>query len=100
MCDSTSSCGLVMEYMEYGDMEEYLDQNQVEYHEKLRMMSDVASGMKYLHNHKPPIIHGDFKIRNVLISGMKIAKVTDFSLSVVLPSKFNAVGYPGVYVVL
>ena len=80
VCDD-GNCGLVMEYMPNSDLEDYLRENDVTYDEKLRLLTEVASAMRYLHNLKPVVIHGDLKIRNILISDMKVAKITNFGLS-------------------
>ena len=45
---------------------------------KKRILADVASGLDYLHNHKPAIIHCDLTPRNVLLqSGDLKAKISD-----------------------
>ena len=33
----------------------------------MQIMTDVASGMTYLHAHNPPIIHRDLKSLNILV---------------------------------
>lgn len=48
---------------------------------KLSILEDVAKGLLYLHNHKPPIIHRDLTARNVLLTEFFVAKVTDFGNS-------------------
>jgi serine/threonine protein kinase len=45
------------------------------------MCTDIAMGMKYLHNQNPVIIHRDLKSLNVLIDENWVTKVTDFGLS-------------------
>ena len=48
---------------------------------KLSILEDVAKGLLYLHNHKPPIIHRDLTARNVLLTEFFAAKITDFGNS-------------------
>ncbi|KAF9509408.1 hypothetical protein BS47DRAFT_1412576, partial [Hydnum rufescens UP504] len=48
------------------------------------LCEDVASGLRYLHEQNPPIIHGDLKGVNVLIAMDGRAALCDFGLSVVL----------------
>ena len=67
--------GLVLEFMDNGDLYDYLHNNDVEWKLKLSFISDVTAGMHYLHSQEPPIIHGDLKIENVLINRHKTAKV-------------------------
>ncbi|ELU44768.1 RasGEF domain-containing protein [Rhizoctonia solani AG-1 IA] len=43
-------------------------------------MSEVASGLKYLHTFRPMIVHGDLRA-NVVISASEEALLTDFGLS-------------------
>ena len=73
--------GLVLEYITNGPMDDFLNGNCIDLNQKIRLIYDVASAMKYLHEQSPPIIHGDLKIRNVLISSNLRAKVFDFGLS-------------------
>ena len=75
--------GLVMEYLANGDMEKYIINSQVPVPAKhvCLLIQDVSEGMKYLHAQPIPIIHGDLKIENVLISDEGHAKITDFGLS-------------------
>ena len=73
--------GLVLEFMENGDMWNYLQKNKCEWETKLRMLHEVATGMSYLHSSTPPVIHADLKIQNVLIDGNLTAKIGDFGFS-------------------
>ena len=41
----------------------------------MKFLREIVSGMKYLHNQNPPVIHGDLKIGNVLVSDNLVAKV-------------------------
>ena len=69
--------GLVLEFMDNGDMSHYLSQNNVDWETQLRFCIEISSGMKYLHDQKPPIIHGDLKLKNILVSADVTAVICD-----------------------
>lgn len=46
--------------------------------EKISILQDVAEGLKYLHTHQPPVIHGDLTAKNVLLNEENVAKIGDF----------------------
>lgn len=48
---------------------------------KVFILSDIANGLAYLHNHKPAVIHRDLTARNVLLSSDRVAKISDFGNS-------------------
>ena len=52
---------------------------------RIKVALDAASGIEYLHNVVPPIIHHDIKSSNILLDATWTAKVSDFSLSVKAP---------------
>ena len=74
-------CGLFLEYMEYGPVDEFLQDFKVNWVWKLQILHDVASAMSYLHNHQPVIIHGDLKCQNILIGCGYHAKISDFGMA-------------------
>ncbi|KIJ23201.1 hypothetical protein M422DRAFT_79906, partial [Sphaerobolus stellatus SS14] len=76
---SLSGCSLVSKWMENGTMQEYLEQTEKD--NKYVNLADVASGLKYLHTHSPPVIHADVKPSNVLIDGAETARIGDFGIS-------------------
>ncbi|KAI4346434.1 hypothetical protein L6164_007330 [Bauhinia variegata] len=47
----------------------------------LSMAYDVANGMNYLHQMRPPIVHRDLKSPNLLVDDTYTVKVCDFGLS-------------------
>ncbi len=51
-----------------------------------RLLRDVASGLTWLHNMKPPVIHQDIKPDNVMISENGDFMITDFGVSTHLKS--------------
>lgn len=51
---------------------------------RFKLVSDVASGLAYLHSRVPPVVHGDMKPDNVLIDGAGHAVIIDFGLSAIM----------------
>ena len=48
---------------------------------KISILRDIASGLNYLHNQKPPIIHRDLTTKNVLLDSELKAKIADFGIA-------------------
>ena len=48
---------------------------------KCSVLYDVASGLAYLHEHSPPIIHRDLSAKNVLLSSEMVAKIADLGVA-------------------
>ncbi len=73
----------VMEYCSRGNLMNLLMDSSIslEWKLKKRLLEDVASGMQYLHQQDPVIIHRDLKSLNILIDENWVAKVSDFGLS-------------------
>ena len=61
-------------------------------HDKIQIALDTAIGMNYLHTSKPPIIHGDLKSANLLLTHDFHVKVCDFGLSRVKLSAKLSIG--------
>ncbi|CAE6445766.1 unnamed protein product [Rhizoctonia solani] len=71
------SLGMVSEWMENGNLHDYLRRNpDVDRHQ---LCVQITSGLIYIHDLN--MVHGDIKALNVLISSSGIAKLTDFGLS-------------------
>ncbi|XP_025082560.1 probable serine/threonine-protein kinase drkC isoform X2 [Pomacea canaliculata] len=47
---------------------------------RVRMCTQVADGMAFLHSTKPPIIHRDLRCGNLFLSDNDLVKVADFAL--------------------
>ncbi|RDX91734.1 Serine/threonine-protein kinase CTR1, partial [Mucuna pruriens] len=76
---------IVTEYLSRGSLYELLHMPNVgsslSERRRLSMAYDVASGMNYLHQMRPPIVHRDLKSPNLLVDDSYTVKVCDFGLS-------------------
>ena len=74
---------LVMEFMEYGSLNDLLHNETIMVDGELifPILQDIARGARFLHAADPKIIHGDLKAANVLVDGRFRAKIADFGLS-------------------
>ncbi|KAH9495098.1 hypothetical protein Btru_018155 [Bulinus truncatus] len=52
--------------------------------QRIRLCSQVADGMAFLHSTKPPIIHRDLRCGNLFLSDNDLVKVADFGLTKLL----------------
>eukprot|EP00526_Cylindrotheca_closterium_P001767 CAMPEP_0113659478 /NCGR_PEP_ID=MMETSP0017_2-20120614/32381_1 /TAXON_ID=2856 /ORGANISM="Cylindrotheca closterium" /LENGTH=1078 /DNA_ID=CAMNT_0000574035 /DNA_START=785 /DNA_END=4021 /DNA_ORIENTATION=- /assembly_acc=CAM_ASM_000147 len=85
---------LIMEFMEHGSLAEVLQNPTIALESELilRILQDIAQGVRFLHSCDPQVIHGDLKSGNVLIDSTFRAKLSDFGFSGRKPS--NASGTP------
>ena len=51
---------------------------------KYSILHDVASGLAYLHERSPPIIHRDLSAKNVLLNTAMVAKIGDMGVARIL----------------
>ncbi|GLT88754.1 hypothetical protein SLE2022_067650 [Rubroshorea leprosula] len=76
---------IVMEYLSRGSLYKLLQMPNTAFVLnltcRLNMAYDVASGMNYLHQLRPPIVHRDLKSPNLLVTDNYTVKVCDFGLS-------------------
>ncbi|KAG6327080.1 hypothetical protein ID866_12010, partial [Astraeus odoratus] len=80
---------MVSAWMEKGNAHEYVQNKSID---PRPLLSDIANGLEYLHNHNPPIYHGELKGNNVLVSDDGRALLTDFGLSYLVASSFSMAG--------
>ena len=73
--------GMVLEFAEHGDLSDYIAEHEPAWNQKLSLIHDTVSGMCYLHTFLPPIIHGDLKLQNILVSANLTAKICDFGFA-------------------
>ncbi|PRP78865.1 hypothetical protein PROFUN_01038 [Planoprotostelium fungivorum] len=79
MCLPPDPISIVTEYCECGSMYSYLRTYNCDLDLKYSFVTGIARGM--LHLHKENIIHRDLAVRNILLTGSLIPKVSDFGLS-------------------
>lgn len=85
--DFDVSISLVSKWMTIGTAHDYVQDRSVD---PRPLVADIARGLYYLHNHpKGPIIHGDLKGSNVLISDEGHALISDFGYTHLDKSSFN-----------
>ena len=84
---ATTPVYVIMEFMEYGDLKDYL-RTQREIHEKENkvlvdgiylMAAQIADGMAYLASKK--FIHRDLAARNCMVGENRVVKIGDFGLT-------------------
>ncbi|XP_021834226.1 putative leucine-rich repeat receptor-like protein kinase At2g19210 [Prunus avium] len=90
-CNDKTGIGLVYEYMSSGNLHAHLfsgsSSNILTWKDRLQIAIDAAQGLEYLHyGCKPPIIHRDVKLTNILLNENFQAKLSDFGLSRTFPS--------------
>ena len=52
---------------------------------KCSVLHNVASGLAYLHERSPPVIHRDLSARNVLLSSGLVGKIADLGVARIVP---------------
>ncbi|KAL8269049.1 hypothetical protein R6Q59_002847 [Mikania micrantha] len=75
---------LVYEYASKGSLDQYLNNNDLTWIQRLKICIGVAHGLAYLHNAvgtQQRILHRDIKSSNILLDENWKAKISDFGLS-------------------
>ena len=77
--DASKYLLVLMELCTGGHLINLLEKFSGELNEKqiLFVLKDIASGVRHMHNMKPPVAHRDLKVENVLLEGKKF-KICDF----------------------
>ncbi|EJU01096.1 kinase-like protein [Dacryopinax primogenitus] len=79
--DELGPC-FVSPWMMHGDVLSYLKEYPTM--DRVRIIRGVIQGITYLHTQKRPVIHGDIKGLNILISSEGFPVLCDFGLSILL----------------
>jgi serine/threonine protein kinase len=75
---------IVTELMENGSLKEVLQKTAafpLTWKQRLRMAYNIASGLAYLHQLNPPVLHRDLKSSNLLVDGVMNVKLADFGFA-------------------
>ena len=74
---------IVMEYAPNGSLFDALGnlKNDFNSSRKATILSDITSGLAYLHEGRPPILHQDLKSLNILMDENWTAKIADFGIA-------------------
>jgi len=77
---------LIYELMPGGDVSDRLAKSKsgqlpFQWHERLAVLLDSASGLSHMHNSKPKVFHRDIKSANILLDKNGTSKMADFGLS-------------------
>ncbi|CAE7161725.1 unnamed protein product [Rhizoctonia solani] len=83
---------MITEYCPLGTLADYLVDHD-EPIDDLAMIHDIASAIVYMHEMVPPIVHGDLKAENILISKNRTPRVSDFGLSRAVKNSDAPTGY-------
>ncbi|KZV94480.1 kinase-like protein [Exidia glandulosa HHB12029] len=81
--------GHILDYLR--ELQDYEYVNEV----KVFLLYQVALGLRYLHKHRPSIVHGDLKGANILISDDGRVQLCDFGLSKIMAEHGFSVGSSG-----
>ncbi|KAI6021113.1 kinase-like domain-containing protein [Pisolithus marmoratus] len=80
--ESNSTISIISEWMSWGNAYMYVQDTE---NDPRPLVNDIANGLRYLHNYTAPpgpIVHGDLKGLNVVVSSDRRALLTDFGLSI------------------
>ncbi|XP_023282260.1 tyrosine-protein kinase JAK3 [Seriola lalandi dorsalis] len=91
------SMSLVMEYLPYGSLIGYLENNRhnVNTRRMLLFASQICKGMEYLQTLR--YVHRDLAARNILVASESLVKIADFGLTKIIPldKEYYRVTQPG-----
>jgi serine/threonine protein kinase len=86
-----NSTYIIFEYMDNGNLEDYISKVKLDKTDKIKLMLDITIGLHYLHNRTPEIVlHRDLKPANILINKHGEAKISDFGISKLINSEMSS----------
>ncbi|PBK81427.1 kinase-like protein [Armillaria gallica] len=76
---------LISPWMKNGNIMSFLERNPC--HNRLQSITEIARGMAYLHSLNPPIVHGDIRGANILVTDDFHCCLCDFGLALAVESQ-------------
>ena len=71
---------LVYPYMENGSLKQRLDEKDLNFEQKRKIIVGVAKGINHMHTRQKPLVHRDIKPGNILLDECFYPKIADFDL--------------------
>ncbi|GKC64638.1 kinase-like domain, phloem protein 2-like protein [Tanacetum coccineum] len=88
-CNEKHEKIIVYEHASNGSLDNHLRHESFTWMKRLKICIDIASGLAFLHGGaltKEMVIHRDIKSANILINDDWKAKISDFGLSIIIPT--------------
>lgn len=85
--DGHSEAWIIVPWLARGNLQNYIIQFQPEDTERLKLATEIALGVNYLHHQVPPIAHGDIRASNVFMNDEGRAVIGDFGLARVVQDR-------------
>ncbi|KAK0447531.1 kinase-like domain-containing protein [Armillaria borealis] len=76
---------LISPWMNNRNIIKFLESNQD--HDRMKSIREIASAVVFLHNFKPPIVHGDIRGNNILIADDHRCLLADFGSSLIIATQ-------------
>ncbi|KIO19697.1 hypothetical protein M407DRAFT_30658 [Tulasnella calospora MUT 4182] len=70
---------LISPFCQHGNLSSFLEGHPAA--NRVKLLSEAASGLQFLHQHNPPIVHSDIKPDNILVNDALEAVLADFGQS-------------------
>ena len=81
---------LIFPFYKHGCVASFLfNENSLSVHIKVRWLAELAEGLCYLHAQNPPLLHGDLKPANILLTDDLSIKIADFGSCVELSAQLK-----------
>ncbi|KAK1227756.1 Homeobox protein tos8 [Marasmius sp. AFHP31] len=74
---------IISPWMSNGDVMSYCRRHNSSLDAKVALIQEMCEGLRYLHEHSPPIVHSDIKGANILVSDDGHCRISDFGLSTI-----------------
>lgn len=72
---------IITELAKRGNLASAVRENKLTLDDKHRIALQIAEGMSFIHNKRPPIVHRDLKPQNILLDKFNQVKIADLGLS-------------------